>query len=265
MLPFSFAEYRAAFPEEDNEYRLFTRYLNSSAFPEAVNISKLDGQLAQNYLADLFDTIVNKDISSRYDIRNQSDFINVVKYVFSTIGSPLSARNIENALKAHNSSVVHNTIIKYLEYLAKSYLVYPVSRYDIKGKKLLTTNDKYYVVDLGLRNLLLSASVESDIGHRLENVVYLELLKRNAGQIMVGKADENEVDFVVQKPGGERIYYQVAYHTDSPETLQRELTPLLNISDNYPKILLTLDLVPEELNGIHKINLIDWLLGKAAE
>ena len=167
----------------------------------------------------------------------------------------------QNAL-SNNGKLTNNTIIRYLNYLAQSYLIYPVSRYDIKGKKILTTNDKYYTVDLGLRQLLLASSTTSDIGHKLENVVYLELLKRNEGQILVGKTDENEVDFIVQKPGGERIYYQVAYHTDTPETLHRELAPFVKIKDNYPKILLTLDLVPEEYSGIRKYNLIDWLLEK---
>ena len=142
-------------------------------------------------------------------------------------------------------------------------MIYPVSRYDIKGKKLLTTNDKYYAVDLGLRNILLSNSPKSDIGHRLENIVYLELLRRNEGEIFVGKTQESEVDFIVQKMNGERIYYQVAYQVnDRPETLERELLPFKKIKDNYTKMLLTMDLVPEEFDGVKKINVVDWLLGK---
>lgn len=259
MLPFSFAEYREAFPEEDNEFRLFTQYLNSSSFPETVSLSKVDQKLAQNYLNDLYSTIVNKDIATRYDIRNKTEFERVIKFILSNIGSPTSARNIANAISGTNQ-LTHNTIIKYIEYLSESYLIYPVSRYDIKGKKILTTNDKYYAVDLGLRQLLLSDKTDSDIGHKLENIVFLELLKRNEGQILVGKADETEVDFIVQKPNGERAYYQVAYHTDTPETLHRELAPFTRIRDNYPKILLSLDLVPEEYSGIKKLNLVDWLL-----
>lgn len=261
MLPFSFAEYSEAFPEEENEYRLFTKYINSSAFPEAVNLSKVDEKLAQNYLADLYDTIVNKDIATRYEIRNRTEFEKVVKYILANIGNPVSARNITNVMETMGQ-ISHPTVVRYLEHLAQSYLVYPVSRYDIKGKKILTTNDKYYAVDLGLRQLLLGASLESDIGHKLENMVYLELLKRNEGQIMVGKADENEVDFIVQKPGGERVYYQVAYHIADEDVLHRELSAFVKIRDNYPKILLTLDLVNEEYSGIKKINLIDWLLEK---
>lgn len=261
MLPFSFAEYREAFPNDDNGIRLFTQYLNSSSFPEVVSLSQIDPKLAENYLSDLYDTIVNKDIATRYEIRNKTEFEKTAKFILSNIGSPTSARNIANTL-SDNGQLTHNTIIRYLNYLTQSYLIYPVSRYDIKGKKILTTNDKYYTVDLGLRQLLLASSTTSDIGHKLENVVYLELLKRNEGQILVGKTDENEVDFIVQKPGGERMYYQVAYHTDTPETLHRELAPFVKIKDNYPKILLTLDLVPEEYSGIRKYNLIDWLLEK---
>ena len=262
MLPLSFAEYRDAFPEEDNEYRLFNRYLSTSSFPEVVNLSKVDEKLAQNYLSDLYDTIINKDIATRNEIRNRTEFERVSKYLFSNIGNPVSARTIANTLSSSGAQLAHTTVIKYLEYLSKSYLLYPVSRFDIKGKKLLTTNDKYYVVDLGLRQLLLGESLENDIGHKLENIVYLELLKRNDGQIMIGKTDENEVDFVVQKPSGERVYYQVSYHASDQDTLKRELTTFVKIKDNYPKILLTLDLVNEEYSGIKKQNLIDWLLEK---
>lgn len=261
MLPFSFAEYRQMFPDEDNEYRLFTRYVNSSAFPETVALSQVDEVLAQNYLSDLYDAIINKDIASRAEVRDRNDLTRILKYIFANIGSPTSARNIANVMDGPMGQMSHNTVNRYLEYLEQSYLIYPVSRYDVKGKKLLTTSDKYYAVDLGLRQMLMPASLESDMGHKLENVVYLELLKRNEGQIMVGKADESEVDFIVQKPSGERVYYQVAYHATEPEVLRRELAPFVKIKDNYPKILLTLDLVGEEISGILKVNLIDWLLG----
>ncbi|MBQ6375997.1 ATP-binding protein [Candidatus Saccharibacteria bacterium] len=262
VLPFSFAEYVEAYPEETNEERLFTQYINSSAFPEVINLTKIDAKLGQNYLADLYDTIVKKDIAERYEIRNLTEFLRVAKYVMSNIGSVVSARTVANVLAGGDTKVAHTTVMKYLEYMTQSYLVYPVSRYDIRGKKLLTTNDKYYVVDLGLRQMLMSGSLQSDVGHRLENVVYLELLKRNEGEIMVGKADENEVDFIVQKPGGERVYYQVAYHISSEEVLRRELAGFVKIRDNYPKILLTLDMIDEDYSGIQKKNLVRWLLEK---
>lgn len=266
LLPFSFKEYTEMYPDETNYDRLFEKYLNSSSFPEVVRLSKVNEELANNYLKDLYNTIVNKDIAKRYSIRNEIDFERTIKFVFDSIGSPLSARNIANALKNESINVFHGTIINYLQYLTKSYMIYPVNRYDIKGKKILITNDKYYVVDLGLRNLLLSDSPKSDIGHRLENVVYLELLRLNKGKIFVGKNEDSEVDFILQMSNGKRVYYQVAYQVnDRPETLKRELAPFFKIKDNYPKILLTMDLVPEEFEGIKKINIVNWLLDKSIE
>lgn len=266
LLPFSFKEYTEMYPDETNYDRLFEKYLNSSSFPEVVRLSKVNEELANNYLKDLYNTIVNKDIAKRYSIRNEIDFERTIKFVFDSIGSPLSARNIANALKNESINVFHGTIINYLQYLTKSYMIYPVNRYDIKRKKILITNDKYYVVDLGLRNLLLSDPPKSDIGHRLENVVYLELLRLNKGKIFVGKNEDSEVDFILQMPNGKRVYYQVAYQVnDRPETLKRELAPFFKIKDNYPKILLTMDLVPEEFEGIKKINIVNWLLDKSIE
>ena len=266
LLPFSFKEYTEMYPDETNYDRLFEKYLNSSSFPEVVRLSKVNEELANNYLKDLYNTIVNKDIAKRYNIRNEIDFERAIKFVFDSIGSPLSARNIANTLKNESINVFHGTIINYLQYLTKSYMIYPVNRYDIKKKKILSTNKKYYVTDLGLRNLLLSDSPKSDIGHRLENVVYLELLRLNKGKIFVGKNEDSEVDFILQMPNGKRVYYQVAYQVnDRPETLKRELAPFFKIKDNYPKILLTMDLVPEEFEGIKKINIVNWLLDKSIE
>lgn len=266
LLPFSFKEYTEMYPDETNYDRLFEKYLNSSSFPEVVRLSKVNEELANNYLKDLYNTIVNKDIAKRYSIRNEIDFERTIKFVFDSIGSPLSARNIANTLKNESINVFHGTIINYLQYLTKSYMIYPVNRYDIKGKKILITNNKYYVVDLGLRNLLLSDPPKSDIGHRLENVVYLELLRLNKGKIFVGKNEDSKVDFILQMSNGKRVYYQVAYQVnDRPETLKRELAPFFKIKDNYPKILLTMDLIPEEFEGIKKINIVNWLLDKSIE
>lgn len=266
LLLFSFKEYTEMYPDETNYDRLFEKYLNSSSFPEVVRLSKVNEELANNYLKDLYNTIVNKDIAKRYSIRNEIDFERTIKFVFDSIGSPLSARNIANTLKNESINVFHGTIINYLQYLTKSYMIYPVNRYDIKKKKILSTNKKYYVTDLGLRNLLLSDSPKSDIGHCLENVVYLELLRLNKGKIFVGKNEDSEVDFILQMSNGKRVYYQVAYQVnDRPETLKRELAPFFKIKDNYPKILLTMDLVPEEFEGIKKINIVNWLLDKSIE
>ena len=146
-----------------------------------------------------------------------------------------------------------------LEFLTISYIIYPASRFDIKGKELLTTNLKYYLVDLGLKKLTTTNKYDADLGRKLENVVYFELLRRG-GKIYAGKNNEKEIDFVVQKPNNEREYYQVAFTVNDENTFEREISAFRNIRDNYPKYLLTLDFDNTNVEGIQKINVIDWLL-----
>ena len=153
----------------------------------------------------------------------------------------------------------HNTVQKYIRFFTESYLIYPVQLYNIKGKRLLASNCKYYVVDLGLKNILQTNKVDADLGHKMENVVYFELLRRG-GEVYVGKSEDNEVDFVVKKYDGQLEYYQVAYTVNDEKTLERELSSLRRIRDNYPKYLLTTDFDNSIIDGIKKINLIDWLL-----
>jgi predicted AAA+ superfamily ATPase len=262
VLPFSFAEYRAAFPDEIDETKLFSQFLAGSALPEAVNLSKTSPDFANHYIADLFATILEKDIYPRYDIRNKANFTRVVKFMMNNIGKPVSSTNIAEALNSEQETKInHNTIDRWLGHLVDCFMLYPASRYDIKGKKLLTTNDKYYTVDLGLRTMILSESQGADIGRKLENIVYLELLRRG-GQVWVGKNKDKEVDFVVQKSSGDREYYQVAYHlSEHPATLMRELAPLKTLRDNYPKYIISADFGNSEINGIKQVNVIDWLLG----
>jgi len=143
----------------------------------------------------------------------------------------------------------------------ESYILYAAPRYDIKGKELLSTNEKYYMVDLGLRNITQTNKYDADLGHKLENVVYLELMRRG-GKIFVGKNKDKEVDFIVQKAGNEREYYQVAYTVIDEKTFEREVSSFRNIRDNYPKYLLTLDYDNVIIEGIRKKNVIDWLLEK---
>ncbi|MDO8898304.1 MAG: DUF4143 domain-containing protein, partial [Bacteroidales bacterium] len=151
------------------------------------------------------------------------------------------------------------TIIKYLNYFTQSYILYAAPRYDIKGKELLTTNEKYYVVDLGLRNIVTTNKFDTDLGHKLENVVYFELFRRG-GRVYVGKHNDKEIDFVVQKPNNEREYYQVAFTVNDEKTFKREISAFKNIKDNYPKYLLTLDFDNTNIDGIQKLNVVDWLL-----
>jgi predicted AAA+ superfamily ATPase len=265
VLPLSFREYREVFPQENRD-RLFAQYLTGSAFPEAVNLAKDAPDLVNDYLRDIYNTIVKKDIVQRYAIRQPANFEKVLKFALDNIGSAMSAKSIADTLNAGKKKtekfISHNTINRYLQYLAEAYLLYKAERYDIKGKNLLKTQDKYYAVDLGFRNILIGNKSESDYGHKLENIVYLELRRRNSGDIWVGKQDNREVDFVVQNASGERTYYQVAYTVREPAMLKRELEPLRRIRDNYPKFIISADYDSSIYDGIQKINIVDWLLNE---
>lgn len=258
--PFSFAEYATAFEEQKDTSRLFRQYMNGSCFPEAVNLSKLSPELTNTYLKSLYETIVVKDISKRHHLRKFDTLQRIINFLFDSIGSIISPNNIADELKrVTKESLSHNTVQKYIRFFTESYLIYPVQLYNIKGKRLLASNCKYYVVDLGLKNILQTNKVDADLGHKMENVVYFELLRRG-GEVYVGKSEDNEVDFVVKKYDGQLEYYQVAYTVNDEKTLERELSSLRRIRDNYPKYLLTTDFDNSIIDGIKKINLIDWLL-----
>ena len=260
LQPYSFKEYASAYSEEKNTDRLFRRYINESCFPEAVTLSKNDENLVNDYLQSIYDTVIIKDISQRHSLRNVENLHRIVSFLFDSIGSYVSPTNIAAQLN-HNSSkkISHNTIIKYLDFLTQSYILYSAPRYDIKGKELLSTNGKYYVVDLGLKNITATNKYEADLGRKLENIVYFELFRRG-GKVYVGKHHDREIDFVVQKANNEREYYQVAYTVNDEKTFKREISAFDRIKDNYPKFLLTLDYHNKSINGIQKINVIDWLL-----
>lgn len=258
--PFSFSEYVSAFENNANTDRLFRQYMNASCFPEAVNLSISSPNMVNTYLKSLYDTVVVKDIVKRNNLRKFDTLQNVLNFLFDNIGNVVSPNNITDVLrKTTGESISHNTVLKYLRYFTESYLVYPVRLYNIKGKRLLESNYKYYIVDLGLKNILNTNSSLSDLGHKLENVVYFELLRRG-GDVYAGKSGKGEVDFVVQKHDGNREYYQVAYTVNDEKTLKRELSSLEKIKDSYPKYLLTTDFDNVNYNGIQKINILDWLL-----
>lgn len=258
--PFSFSEYVSAFDNNANIDRLFRQYMNASCFPEAVNLSISSPNMVNPYLKSLYDTVVVKDIVKRNNLRKFDTLQNVLNFLFDNIGNVVSPNNITDVLrKTTGESISHNTVLKYLRYFTESYLVYPVRLYNIKGKRLLESNYKYYIVDLGLKNILNTNSALSDLGHKLENVVYFELLRRG-GDVYAGKSGKGEVDFVVQKHDGNREYYQVAYTVNDEKTLKRELSSLEKIKDSYPKYLLTTDFDNINYNGIQKINILDWLL-----
>lgn len=260
--PFSFAEYVSAFGELSNTERLFRQYMNSSCFPEAVNLSISSPDTVNNYLKALYDTVVVKDIVKRNHLRKFDTLQHVVDFLFDSVGSVVSPNNIADTLRQTTTeNLSHNTVQKYLRFFTESYLIYPVRLYNIKGKRLLSSNYKYYVVDLGLKNILQTNNPVSDLGHKLENVVYFELLRRG-GEVFAGQNGSGEVDFVVMKPNGNREYYQVAYTVNDENTLKRELSSLTRIRDSYPKFLLTTDFDTSNYGGIQKLNVIDWLLGK---
>ena len=259
--PFSFLEYTLAYSKEKNTDRLFRQYINTSCFPEAVTLAKRNENLVNDYLQSIYETVVIKDIAQRYKLRNLHNLQRVISLVFDSIGSYVSPTNIAATLnKNSNKTISHNTIIKYLEFLTNSYIIYAAPRYDIKGKELLSTNPKYYLVDLGLKNITTTNKYDADLGRKLENVVYFELLRRG-GKIYAGKNNDKEIDFVVQKPNNEREYYQIAFTVNDEKTFEREISAFRNIRDNYPKFLLTLDFDNTNIEGIHKVNVIDWLLG----
>ena len=260
MHPFSFAEYVASFPEEQNTDRLFRQYMNNSCFPQAVNMQKTAPQAVNAYLKSLYETVVVKDIVQRNHLRKFDTLQHVIDFLFDSVGSVVSPNNIADTLKKSSAEKLsHNTVLKYLRYFTESYLIYPVRLYNIKGKRLLESNYKYYVVDLGLKNIIQTNSPYTDLGHKLENVVYFELLRRG-GEVYAGRSQKGEVDFVVKKPSGVTEYYQVAYTVNDEKTLKRELSSLKEIKDSYPKYLLTMDFDNANIDGIQKINVIDWLL-----
>ena len=258
--PFSFAEYVTAFPELSDMGKLFRQYMNGSCFPESVTLSKVAPEQENIYLQSLYDTVVVKDIVQRQKLRKFDTLQRVLNFVFDSVGSVVSPNNIADTLRKNTREPLsHNTILKYLRYFSESYLIYPVRLFNIKGKRLLASNYKYYVVDLGLKNILHTNAPTIDLGHKLENVVYFELLRRG-GTVYAGRTDDGEVDFVVQHYDGTRAYYQVAYTANDEKTLKRELSSLRNIRDSYPKYLLTLDYETSNIDGIQRVHVIDWLL-----
>lgn len=260
MHPFSFPEYVSAFPDVSNTDRLFRQYMNSSGFPQAVNMQKTAPDAVNVYLKSLYDTVVVKDIVQRHHLRKFDTLQHVVDFLFDSVGSVVSPNNIAEKLRKYSAEKLsHNTVQKYLRFFTESYLIYPVRLYNIKGKRLLESNYKYYVVDLGLKNILQNNAPYTDLGHKLENVVFFELLRRG-GEVFAGRSQNGEVDFVVQKPGNVTEYYQVAYSVNDEKTLLRELSSLKEIRDSHPKILLTMDFDNTNIDGIQKLNVVDWLL-----
>ncbi|MDR3287878.1 MAG: ATP-binding protein [Peptococcaceae bacterium] len=256
MLPFSFAEFFAAGELKDKTLA-FENYRTMGSFPVVVTQLKSDMALADQYLEGLDNTIIVKDVVARKGVSDVALLKNIVRFLCSSMGSSVSIANITDYISRSGRKITQKTVDKYVQALANSFLFYPAERYNIKGKNLLKTLGKYYIVDSGLRNHLLS-SIHTDIGHQIENIVYLELLRRGY-RVNIGKINEKEIDFVATKQHAKE-YYQVCATALDEKVQERELAPLLKVSDNYPKFLLTLDFLTGDYDGIRQVNLIDWLL-----
>lgn len=258
MLPLSFKEYMEGTGSQNDRGIKYTEYLTSSSFPYTLELKGQPEEI-RDYLEGLYNTIVVKDIVTRRKITDTMMLKSILRFVFDNIGNPLSSKKIADTMTSNGRKIEARTVEKYLEALTESYIIYQAKRYNIKGKQYLKTLEKYYIVDIGMRFMLLG-SRQADAGHILENVVYLELLRRGY-DVYVGKVDDLEVDFVAQNSKG-TTYFQVALSVREEHTLARELRPLEAIKDHYPKLLLTMDEDPEaHYNGIRRVNARDWLLG----
>jgi len=266
ILPFSFAEYLESINIDiKNKYlnyeALFYDYVNETSLPKGIDLREKGYDKIYEYLEALYTTIIEKDITQRHKIYDKRAFSNVVKFLANNIGNQVSPNSISKALKADNQSVHHSTVEKFIDYLVESFVFYRVNRFDIKGKKQLATLEKYYIVDLGLLNVLVGRERTADRGHILENIVYFELLRRGY-KIWTGRLRNGEIDFTVKNRNGEIEYYQVSWEISTYETQKREFAPLETIKDNYPKFLLTTESFTQNKAGIIHKNVFEWLLEK---
>lgn len=257
MLPLSFHEYFLSTGNSNELARKYIEYLENSSFPYT---TELDGNQRKiyDYLSGIYDTVVLKDVVGRYKISDTMILESIIRFIFDNIGNRLSTKKISDTLNSNGRKIDVKTVEKYLTALIDTFIIYQAKRYDVKGKQYLKTLEKYYVVDIGMRGMLLG-NRNFDAGHILENVIYLELLRRGY-KVFVGKVDAFEVDFVAMNQKG-ITYFQVAATVRDKDTLARELRPLQKITDSYPKYILSLDDDPEaDYDGIRRINALNWLM-----
>jgi predicted AAA+ superfamily ATPase len=261
MLPLSFAEYLEFVGEQERASDLktdFNFYLRFGSFPYVAALER-DKSLIRGYIDGIYNTILVKDVAKREGITDIAVLESIARFLCGNVGSLVSAKKISDTINSSGRRISVNTVERYLRALCDSFLFYKAERYDIKGKQTLKTLGKYYIVDTGLRDLLVSSG-SGDFGHLLENIVFLELLRRGY-KVNIGKLAEKEVDFVADNADG-LMYIQVSASTLDENTLQRELLPLQKIPDNHPKLLLTMDeyLPNANYDGIRKMSLPEWLL-----
>lgn len=257
MLPLSFKEFCLSTSESLSLSDKYQRYITQGSFPYTLQFNRNEKDINE-YLRGLYNTIILKDIVARYNINDVLMLESVIKFIFNNIGSRLSSSKISNTMTSSGRKIDSKTVEKYLNGLLDSLIIYQAKRYNIKGKQYLRLQEKYYLVDLGLRHMLIGGK-GLDVGHILENVIYLELIRRGY-EVYVGQSDSNEVDFVAMNSDG-NLYVQVAATVRDSSTFNREIKPLQSINDNYPKLILSLDEDPDaDYDGIKRVNALKWLL-----
>lgn len=257
MYPLSFKEYLSEGNKKADE-RYYLDYINRSSFPYALNLEE-EVQI-DDYLDALYNTIILKDVAQRRKIADISMLKTIAKFMFDNIGNCLSIKKIADTLTSDGRSISVHTVESYVEALVECYILNKVPRFDVKGKQYLKSGEKYYATDVTMRYAILGRR-NIDAGHILENIVYLELIRRGY-KVYIGKTGEKEIDFVAENKEG-FTYFQVAYTTRETATLERELAPLQEVNNHYPKYILTMDIDPiADFEGIKKINVLDWLVEK---
>ena len=261
IYPFSFAEFLDMNRQKNSQIdksACFTAFLKTGGMPFLANFLG-DDSAKNQYLMDIYNSVVLKDVVKRNNIRNVDTLERIIAYAFSNIGHIFSATSLSKYFKSEKRNISHDTILNYLKFCADAFLIYKISRYDLEGKKVLTVNEKYYCADHGLREAVFGKNTQN-IDQILENIVCLELLRRNF-KVFVGKKDESEIDFIAER-NGVKIYVQVAYLLASEETVRREFSVYDSIKDNFPKYVVSMDEFDFSRNGIIHRNIRDFLLGE---
>ena len=253
MLPLSFAEYLELSGLDRRS--AWQNYFQYGGFPYAVQIA--DNEIRNDYLAGIYHTVLLKDVAARKRINDIELLESVVKFLFDNIGNIVSSKKIADSLTSFGRKTTPVTAENYVTALSDAFILYKAERYDVQGKQHLKSLEKYYAVDMGLRRLLLG-NRRRDIGHILENIVYLELIRRGY-KVSIGNVGDMEIDFIAEH-NGEKIYYQVSATVMDENTFEREITPLKRVHDHYPKYIITMDELPMDEDGIKVVNVIDFLL-----
>ncbi|MBR5573057.1 MAG: ATP-binding protein [Paludibacteraceae bacterium] len=266
ILPLQFAEYYQFMLSKSpnlSKQEILANFIHYGGIPEYNKQLNISEKQADLFAQSVLKTIVEKDIFQRLNITNKHDFNKIIDFVFDSVGSYVSPRSISDTLRSNGTIIDKQTVAKYLDALCDAYLIYKVPRFEIKGKGLLQTLNKYYVVDPCFAKVRLKKAILKDRSHWLENMVYLELLRQNK-EVFIGKRHNLEVDFVAIDYNDYTSYYQVAWTTENADTLERELASLKAIKDSTPKYLLTTDVDFNPVyDGIRKLNVIDWMLNNS--